>query len=600
MPSGLLSSTTRTSASGMLGAHRGEHAAGRSRARCRSGQDHDDAARQASRALSSATVGRPMAASRRGGTPAAPRVRRRPTSACGPGPARSAPSRCRSASSRQHGGQRRTEVGRARPARPVVPSTTEHRCPRMSVATAGVPQAAASVSDRPQPSASEALATTHARRYSSRSASRSTWPAARPSRPPPWSAIHRRRSARIGPVADQPQAQVGDAPRGLQRRLEQQLEALDRRQPADGDDERVRACAQPPGEKNVVDAVVDRRHHRGAEAELRAARRGSPPTASPSRCGGRTAGPAGLLEQPPGAGQRTGQDLVPHRAVDVVEDRDVRPAVPHRREPRHAVPDLDQRVRAAHAPEPARRPPCGGTRGSGSPGGPPRSRCARSSAGRPTAADVRCTMSRPGGGPAAHELVGVDLRAAGVGIVEVSPRQDVDPAHAVRPIARRPAPRSTAGIRRRRARPHATASEPVRPPVGPGRHRPRTTPAGEPRRLMPTFPPPAALIARFGDRARSRTTSPACRPSVGPRSSRSPAARIAAMPSPMRVGVGVVAVARRRRRRLASAAPCRRASSPAGPLPVLGEYVRLVRSLGLRLRVGDAGPTRRPTARRHE
>ena len=54
---------------------------------------------------------------------------------------------------------------------PVRPSMTEQRWPRMSVATAGVAHAAASVSDSPQPSASEALPTSHALRYSSRSAS---------------------------------------------------------------------------------------------------------------------------------------------------------------------------------------------------------------------------------------------------------------------------------------------------------------------------------------------------------------------------------------------------------------------------------------------
>ena len=46
--------------------------------------------------------------------------------------------------------------------RPVTPSTTLDWWPLMSVATAGVAQAAPSVNDRPQPSASEALDTTHA------------------------------------------------------------------------------------------------------------------------------------------------------------------------------------------------------------------------------------------------------------------------------------------------------------------------------------------------------------------------------------------------------------------------------------------------------
>ena len=47
---------------------------------------------------------------------------------------------------------------------PLTPSTTASAWPAMRVATAGVPQAAASVSVMPQPSRAEAEATTHARR----------------------------------------------------------------------------------------------------------------------------------------------------------------------------------------------------------------------------------------------------------------------------------------------------------------------------------------------------------------------------------------------------------------------------------------------------
>ena len=64
---------------------------------------------------------------------------------------------------------RRRSCRRAAPAgasTPVTPSTTLLRWPLMSVTTAGVPHAAASVSVSPHPSASEALATSHARRYS--------------------------------------------------------------------------------------------------------------------------------------------------------------------------------------------------------------------------------------------------------------------------------------------------------------------------------------------------------------------------------------------------------------------------------------------------
>ena len=67
---------------------------------------------------------------------------------------------------------------RAAPARPTSstsrpdsPSTTASAWPAMSVATAGVPQAAASVSVMPQPSRCELLATTQARRYHDTSSS---------------------------------------------------------------------------------------------------------------------------------------------------------------------------------------------------------------------------------------------------------------------------------------------------------------------------------------------------------------------------------------------------------------------------------------------
>ena len=54
--------------------------------------------------------------------------------------------------------------------------------------------------------------------------------------------------------------------------------------------------------------------------------------------------------------------------------------------------------------------------------------------------------------------------------------------------------------------------------------------------------------------------------------------RIDRLPSPMRVGVGVVAGDRRRRRAHRRAGQGRRRARPP-PVPVFGEYVRLVRSL---------------------
>ena len=69
--------------------------------------------------------------------------------------------------------------------------------------------------------------------------------------------------------------------------------------------------------------------------------------------------------------------------------------------------------------------------------------------------------------------------------------------------------------------------------------------------------------------------------------------RIAAMPGPMRIGVGVVSVAVDGCARLGGR---RRLTSVLArhPLPVAGEYVRLVRSLVV-ARVWDAWPDTTPT-----
>jgi hypothetical protein len=114
--------------------------------------------------------------------------------------------------------------------------------------------------------------------------------------------------------------------------------------------------------------------------------------------------------------------------VHVVEERDPRPPAPHRREPGHAVPDLDERIEAAHplsqfrddrAREdrvPASAPDHAITVAGGLCRDPDAGRC-----------PVRHLEA--GGGPAAHELVGVQLAPAGVRIVEVAPRQRVHPPH---------------------------------------------------------------------------------------------------------------------------------------------------------------------------
>ena len=107
--------------------------------------------------------------------------------------------------------------------------------------------------------------------------------------------------------------------------------------------------------------------------------------------------------------------------------------VPHRREPRHAVPDLDRGASERPIrPVSSRRHRARRTPSTCSPGGHPVAvaPCRRREAGggRRAVHDVEA-----GRRPAAHELVGVELGPPGVGIVEVAPGQHVDPAHAALP-----------------------------------------------------------------------------------------------------------------------------------------------------------------------
>ena len=182
------------------------------------------------------------------------------------------------------------------------------------------------------------------------------------------------------------------------------------------------------GGEERVDAVVDGGHPLGAEAEVDQLLAGRLRRRDHLGAPVERRGQAGL-EQPPGAGERTGHDLVPHRSVDVVEDRDARPPVPDRREPRDAVPDLDERRRAPH--------PAGelGHRGAGehAVAAPPADHVVAVATGLSRQPDARRRAMddvQPGRRPAAHELVGVDLGSAGVGIVEVTPGQHVDPPNA--------------------------------------------------------------------------------------------------------------------------------------------------------------------------
>ena len=99
----------------------------------------------------------------------------------------------------EHRGEGRRRGASSGASTPVTPSTTEQRWPLMSVATAGVPHAAPSVNDRPQPSASDALPTSHARRYSSRSCPARHVAEQRRPLPARRCSIHGSSSARSGP-----------------------------------------------------------------------------------------------------------------------------------------------------------------------------------------------------------------------------------------------------------------------------------------------------------------------------------------------------------------------------------------------------------------
>ena len=153
----------------------------------------------------------------------------------------------------------------------MTPSTTEQRWPGMSVATAGTPQAAPSVSVRPQPSASDADATSHARRYSSR----------RPRTPDVAGQLDPAGGVVVGHPRARARRRCGPSPTIRSRRsgtrracrgagLEQDEEPLDRRQASGGDDERAgdrAAAGSGAGAKNASTPLSTAVTRAGPEAE---------------------------------------------------------------------------------------------------------------------------------------------------------------------------------------------------------------------------------------------------------------------------------------------------------------------------------------------
>ena len=186
--------------------------------------------------------------------------------------------------------------------------------------------------------------------------------------------------------------------------------------------------------------------------------------------------------------------------------------VPHRREPRHAVPHLDEGVGAAHPPGQLGDRGAGEHRVAAAPADDPVAVAAvggrQADGGRRAVDDVQ-----PGRGPPAHQLVGVDLGPAGVGVVEVPPGQHVhapDPGldHVADERADLVLRGSGAGISR-------TVPAPSRPEV-PG------VPGGRTTTMLP--PMPAFCSRRSAPRGDRRVQRPPRRPRP-PRAARRPPRR---------------------------------------------------------------------------
>ena len=138
------------------------------------------------------------------------------------------------------------------------------------------------------------------------------------------------------------QLQPRHAPLGDSRRVDQLVLALHRRQPADTHDGGHRGVAVARME-HVFDAVVHGDHPLRLEAEvqqivtsrLTRRQRQRPPVERRRQPG---------LDRSSHERERPGQQLIPHRSVHMVQERDARLVAPQRAQPRHAVPHLDERV----------------------------------------------------------------------------------------------------------------------------------------------------------------------------------------------------------------------------------------------------------------
>ena len=138
----------------------------------------------------------------------------------------------------------------------------------MSVATAGVPHPAASVRLSPHPSASEALATIHERRYTSTSSSWSIRPANSIQSAPPRRAACSRQRVTFGTVADDRQRESRDLARVRLRRHPAAARTASRARVGRPPRSRGAGCCSPPGRESRVGPVGNREDPVGVESEF--------------------------------------------------------------------------------------------------------------------------------------------------------------------------------------------------------------------------------------------------------------------------------------------------------------------------------------------
>ena len=231
-------------------------------------------------------------------------------------------------------------------------------------------------------------------------------------------------------LADDDRPQLGVVGLHLGQGAEQDVEALDRHQPPDGHDQRRRASAAARACSAASTPGGATRDPLGAQAEHvdDLAPRGLRQRDDPARAG-RSGGATRRSTRSPSRASIGGRTM-PHISACTWCRKTMRgPAVPQRREEGHAVPDLDQRVAGA-VPHADALP--GRTGEHGVAAGLAQHPVAVAGRARPVPRDGRGAEGdvEAGGGPARRDHVGVQLGAARLGVVEVTPGDEVDAADA--------------------------------------------------------------------------------------------------------------------------------------------------------------------------